>query len=29
VAAYAGLTFTTNGDKAVNMEASFDVINET
>ena len=29
VASFDGLTFTTNGDKAVNMEASFDSINVT
>jgi hypothetical protein len=29
VAGFDGLTFTTNGDKAVNMEASFDAINVT
>jgi hypothetical protein len=28
-ASFDGLTFTTNGDKAVNMEASFDAINVT
>ena len=29
VTGFDGLTFTTNGDKAVNMEASFDEINMT